>query len=133
MWTHCCNNCLGKYGAMNQDKVVGLIILFLAISFLHLCKSQVCIYISLAFAIHPDRNSIFCTFSGITGFESESSSPQMMALVWVHRWKIIQKRFNFWNSVCRKRSFQATIKVKKYHYLFQTSSHHNLWKDRCFK
>ena len=45
MWTHYCNTCLDKYSSMNQDKAEGLIILFSCSFFLHLCKSQGCIYI----------------------------------------------------------------------------------------
>ena len=44
IWTNCCNNCHGKYGAMNQDMVVWLIIFFLTVPFLYLCKSQSCMY-----------------------------------------------------------------------------------------
>ena len=83
--TNGCNNCHGKYGTMNQDMVVGLIIFFLiilspgrpdsilsgSISFipvgispvplLYLCKSQSCVYI-ITFPNHPDQNSIFHKF-----------------------------------------------------------------------
>lgn len=93
IWTHYCHNCLGKYDAMNQDKVVGPILLLLVISLLHLHKSQGCIYISsFTFPSHPDQNSIFCfKFSRIIGFESQSSSlsllHQVLALIWIYRLK----------------------------------------------
>ena len=46
---------------------------------------------SFTFANHSDQNSVFCKFSRIVGFVSESPSPvlslprQVIALVWVNR------------------------------------------------
>lgn len=40
MWAYCCNNHIDQYDVVNEDKLVGPVILFLAVSFLHLCKSQ---------------------------------------------------------------------------------------------